>query len=318
MQLASKSLNYQWVDNWSGSNGLDGFSHNDVVIDRQGHIYISFNTKPYLRIFSPKGELIRAANFCGPTMHCLFLSYEDGQEWLWNIELDSQTLNKCTLDGDVVATIDRNAFDVQDDEKLMFTAGAWDPATGNIWIADGYGPYAQTGTHGGASIYCFGPDLKLKFRFNGSSDPCGALEQPHWIYADQRKGYTEIYITDRSNHRIVVYDAEGGYLRTITEGLNTPSAIGGFDDKLVVAELEGRIHVLNAQDEIIETLGDGSEYKKCDGWPNRKSGGETQSPVPALKSGKLNSPHGMAVASDGTIYVHEWLMGTRITKFQPV
>lgn len=316
MKLLGNTLNYEWLDNWAGQNCEEGFSHNDIAIDSEGRIYVSFNTAPYLRVFDREGTLLNSFNLCGPTMHCLFITRDDDSEWLWNIDLAGKTLSKSTLDGEVVASIGRDAFGVAENEKLEITAAAWDPDTHNIWVTDGYG-YAREGDFGGNFIYCFGPDLKLRFRFDGSQDPCGAFKEPHWIFADRRKGYTEIYIADRRRHRLVVYSAEGDYLRTVTGGFNTPSAFGSFEDKLVVAELEGRIHILDAKDNVIETLVDGSAYRQSTGWPNRlNDAGGARSPLHDLEVGKPNSPHGLAVDPDGNIYLHEWFLGVRLTKLQ--
>ena len=111
-----------------------------------------------------------------------------------------------------------------------------------------------------------------------------------------------------------MYDGAGKFIRVVGGDLHTPSAFGTFDDKLVVAELEGRIHILNSDDEIIETLADGSDYSKVEGWPQRIEDGQYVCPLPFLEQGKFNSPHGLAVDSSGNIYVHEWLHGVRISK----
>ncbi len=304
---------YEWQDNWAGLNGEEGNSHNDMIIDSAGRIYASFATEPYLRVFNPDGELLESFNLSGPTMHCLFISQDAEGEWLWNIDVANKVLTQSTLAGDVVASIGREAFNVGDDEKLEFTAGAYDPDTGNIWIADGYG-YAREGDYGGNFIYCFNAALELQFRFDGSESPCGVFVEPHWIFADRRKGVTEIYIADRRQHRLVVYDGSGNYLRTVTGDFNTPSTFGVFDAYMVVPELEGRVHILDAHDEIIETLCDGSEYTKVKGWPNRLIEHERVSPLNHVEQGKFNSPHGMAVDASGNIYIHEWMTGVRLTK----
>lgn len=314
--LNENLLRYEWLDNWAGQNCEVGFSHNDIAIDSQGRIYVSFNTEPYLRVFDREGNLLDSFNLSGPTMHCLLITQDAGGEWLWNIDLVGKRLSKSTLEGQVLYSIGRDAFGVGDDEKLEITAVAWDPDTGNMWVADGYG-YAREGNYGGNFIYCFGPDLTLRFRFDGSNSPCGTFKEPHWIFADRRKGVTEIYIADRRNHRLVVFSSNGHYLRTISGDFNTPSGLAAFEDKLVVSELEGRIHILDNNDNIIMTLADGSEYRQCLGWPNRTGGhGASHSPLKYLEIGKLNSPHGIAADRDGNIYIHEWMLGARITKLK--
>ena len=315
MLLESKQLKYEWQDDWAGLNGIEGDSHHGMAIDSQGRIYCSFSIEPHVRVFNPEGDLLDAFNVSGTTMHCLFISKDAEGEWLWNIDLANKVVTKSSLTGEIIRSIGPAAFNLGEDEKFEITAGTVDPETGNVWIADGYG-YAREGSWGGNKIYVFNPALELQFSFNGSEAPCGEFKEPHWIFADTRKGHTEIYITDRRHDRLVVYDGAGNFLREVGGDLHTPSAFGTFDDKLVVAELEGRVHILNADDEIIETLADGSEYAKAEGWPARIKDGSYVPPQSFLEQGKFNSPHGLAVDASGNIYVHEWIKGVRLTKLR--
>ena len=41
-------------------------------------------------------------------------------------------------------------------------------------------------------------------------------------------------------------------------------------------------------------------------------------PADQIHAGKFNSPHGMAVAANGDLYVGEWIVGGRITKLARV
>lgn len=313
MKIYSNGTTYEWEDNWAGLNGTEGASHHDIAIDSRGRVYCSFSTEPYLRVFSPDGNLLKSFNLSGPGMHCLLITKDDEGEWLWNVHLPTKTLTKSSLDGDVVQAIGRDAFQVADNEKLDVTSVAHDPETGMLWVTDGYGQWRE-GDFGGRMLYAFDRNLKLRMKVDCSASPCGALHEPHWIYADRRKGHTEIYVADRKNHRLVVLNGRGEFQRTVRGGLVTPSSIGGFDDKLVVAELEGRIHILNKEDEIIATMASGADYVREEGWPNRTSPHGAISPVPILKAGRLNSPHGLAVDPAGHLYISEWLKGVRMTK----
>ncbi|MCH2174925.1 MAG: hypothetical protein MK193_04265 [Lentisphaeria bacterium] len=308
MEIKGNQIDYKWIPNWTNSNvvSTDMHSHNDLAIDSEGNFYVSFAQEPYLRVFNPAGEQLRSYDVLGPEIHSLAISKDDEGEWLWMIDLSKQKLHKCSMDAEVLKTLSKVDFNIEKDAPFNITALAIDPANGNVWVADGYG---------GNVIYCFDKNFKLLFSFDGSESVCGNLSQPHWIFADTRKGYTEIYIADRMNHRILIYSATGEFLREIAKGLNTPSGFSSFDDKLVVAELKARLHILDADDNIIETYCDGTEYVELEGWPNRKSESAV-CPIPVIDEGKFNSPHGMIADADGNIYVTEWLYGIRLTKLE--
>lgn len=312
MKTLESKIEYKWQDNWAFQNTEDGSSHNDIVIDSEGLVYVSFSVEPYLRVFNCSGVLLRTCNLSGPHMHSLFISKDSDGEFLWNIDVINNTLTKSTLEGEIIQSIGKDSFKVKENERFNITTGSYDPVTGNVWVSDGYG-WAREGNFGGNRIFCFNSELELLTSFDGSESECGVFREPHSVFIDTRKGVSELYISDRRKHRLVVYDNEGRYLRTIS-GFNTPSALSVFGDKMVVAELEGRIIILDHEDNQIATLCGGSEYSQIDGWPNRCIDNETVSPLKHIDSGKFNSPHGIASDPEGNIYVHEWLHGVRLTK----
>ena len=51
------------------------------------------------------------------------------------------------------------------------------------------------------------------------------------------------------------------------------------------------------------------------GWPNELDA-DGKPKRPALVAGKLNSPHSVAVDSEGSLYVTEYLIGSRTPKLR--
>lgn len=316
MILEGKQNSYEWQANWGGLNGDDAHSHGGVAQDSQGRFYLSFNSAPYVRVFDGDGLQIDDFPLSGQEIHCLATSVDEEGEWLWDLNLAKGTISKNTLDGQLVKSISREDYKLAEGERLTPTAMSIDPRTNHLWVTDGYGLYSEG--HGGNRVYCFNADLELQFSFDGSEAECGSLKEPHWIIVDTRKPQTEIYIADRSNHRIVVYSDQGKFLRVIDDILHTPSGFSIHGDQLVVVELKGRLHILDIDDNIVETLADGSAYASVEGWPNRKVEEDTVCPLEDIEEGKFNSPHGVLADREGNIYVHEWLQGIRITKLKKV
>ena len=85
---------------------------------------------------------------------------------------------------------------------------------------------------------------------------------------------------------------------------------------MVVAELRARLAVLDKEDGLICYLGDNEAVCSADGWPNNKNDSGEIIATALLEPGKFNSPHGMAIDSDDSIYVAEWLIGGRFTKLE--
>ena len=80
--------------------------------------------------------------------------------------------------------------------------------------------------------------------------------------------------------------------------------------------MRARVHIIDINDQIIETFDDGSAYAELPGWPNRIENAKGICPLPAIEEGKFNSPHGILADKASNIYVHEWLQGIRITKLK--
>src|SRR5438309_11947788 len=92
----------------------------------------------------------------------------------------------------------------------------------------------------------------------GAHAPGGAFATPHGLWFDTRKAEPELYVADRSNRRIQVFDPEGQFKRSFGQDfLSSPSAFVLLDDDtLVVAELRARLALVDRDDRLIGYLGD--------------------------------------------------------------
>src|SRR5204862_784055 len=111
---------------------------------------------------------------------------------------------------------------------------------------------------------------------NGAEGAAGPFKTPHGLWFDTRKGEVELYVADRGNRRVQVYDAEGRFKRAFGEEfLSSPSAFAADGDVLVVAELRARLALLDRDDRLIGYLGENEAVCDTPGWPNgRGEGGE--------------------------------------------
>ena len=146
---------------------------------------------------------------------------------------------------------------------------------------------------------------------------------PHAVFIDRRGGKTpELYIADRENRRVQVYDLHGRYKRTFGTGfLNSPSGFAVLQGLLVIAELYSRLAVVDVEDNFVGYLGasenaeNGLGRPDRPGWPNVLSE-EARAIKPETRSAEFNSPHSLATDADGNLYVSEWLIGGRYTRLK--
>ena len=325
LQLSLGDLKYRWIDGWAQIPDSIGWAHHDIVVTRDGRIITGHPTSTDILFFDKDGVLLNSWSAPVVETHGFCLSVEDGEEIFWLADVgrkrdpaqnyeypqnyDGKVL-KFNIDGKVLAEIDKSAIPgYEGDTYFSPTQVTVHQESGDIWITDGYG---QNKTH------------SLSKEFNhlitvDGSDGAGNFNCPHGVFIDTRKADPEVYIADRGNHRIQIYDLEGTFKRCIGEDILTSPSVFDLDgDNMVVGELNGRIAIFDGDDGLVGFLGDGSEYFEKPGWPNRT--GVDGNPVRPddLMMGKFNSPHGMAVDDKGNVYVSEWFIGGRYTKLERI
>jgi DNA-binding beta-propeller fold protein YncE len=185
------------------------------------------------------------------------------------------------------------------------TAVAVVEESGDIWVADGYGE---------SLVYRFDADGTHLHTLSGE-EGAGRFDCPHGLLLDRRRGEPELYISDRANARIQVYDLDGRFRRLAGEGIVvTPTDMAIAGDTLALTDFtQARVTILDRDDQLVGHIGANPEARERDGWPNaRNADGDLVRPP--LEPGKFNSPHTLAADAEGNLYVTEWLIGGRLTK----
>jgi len=163
---------------------------------------------------------------------------------------------------------------------------------GDIFISDGYrNSRAHKFTADGTLVKSWGEpgnaqDLK------GTKDKPGFFHTPHGIWTHKDR----VYVSDRENYRIQVYDTNGEFIEIWT-GFQRPTKL--YMDKnevMYVSELDDSFCLVNLDGSIIGRYG--SERSN--------------------DPGKFWGPHCIWVDTDESIYVAEVLGGSRLQKFARV
>ena len=306
MRIGSGETMYDWIDNWAKipdtESARTGWAHHGIVVSEAGTIVAFHQADPTVLIFDQNGSLQHSWDSGLGEAHGMTLVKEGESEYLWLADDTSGQVVKTTLDGQTVMGLQRPDVPVYRDGKYSPTDVAVSEerhgGNGDIWLADGYGE---------SYVHRYDKAGNYISSINGEEGGAGAFKCPHGVWVDRRKSEPELYIADRGNQRVQVYDLEGRFKRAFgPDFLSSPSAFVSDGDRLIVAELRARLAVLDIDDNLICYLGDNENVAEVDGWPNV--------PTELIELGKFNSPHGIATDSDGNIYIAEWLIGGRITK----
>lgn len=331
--IGSGQQTYQWIENWAqipDSDGArSGWAHPGMAVTDADEIITCHPGEPTLMVFDRDGHLLRTIPTGLVEGHGITFAKEGDTPYLWIADPGSKRRQqaaygrepavgggvvKMTLPGEVVLALERP-------DLPIYREGAYSPTSvtvnevrhggnGDVWVADGYGQ---------SHVHRFNAAGEYLGSINGSEGAAGAFACPHGVWIDTRKAEPELYVADRTNHRVQVYDAEGQWKRAFgADFLVSPSGFAPQGDLLVVGELHARLAVLDAEDRLVCYLGRNDAVSQMEGWPNMLDAQGVPTRTDRLEPGKFNSPHGIGVDSDGNIYVAEWLIGGRYTKLAKV
>ena len=318
MGNATETLTYEWVDNWakipdSPSGRENGRTHG-VCVASSGNIFIFHQAEDGLLEFDPEGQLVSSSGgdrWLGA--HGLTVSKENGEDALWLTDQATAEVSKVTLKGETIQSIQRPDHPVyagDEPSKYEPTWATQNPDNGDVWVADGYGAslvhhYNKAGDYQGSL---------------DGTEGAGRFACPHGLDFTTGANGLELFITDRANCRVVVYDAAGNFLRR-SPSTHSPCCFSFWDGKVLVPELFTGVKVLDASsldclaevgvDEymIFKPAGTWPPADTPEGWPNLAG-------TEYVKAGQFNSPHAGCFAPNGDIYVVEWIIGGRITKLK--
>jgi hypothetical protein len=221
---------------------------------------------------------------------------------VWCVDDAGHSVRKFTPDGELLLTLGENAGTPSDSgydgsNLTTITRGARPfnrptnlavAPNGDLYVSDGYG---------NARVHRFSPSGQLLGSWGEPGTGPGQFMLPHGIAVDATGN---VLVCDRESDRIQVFTADGRFLREITDvqrptqivlarGLMYVSELGwrpgqrSFRNGPITREMPARVSVLDANGIVITRLG----------------GSNPCAP------GSFCAPHGLAVASNGDLFVAE-------------
>ena len=308
MDIVCGDRTYTWIEDWARtpdneSSRTNGRTHG-VVVSESGKVIVFHQANPAVLVFAPDGSLESSWGDRFEGAHGLTLVKEGDTEYLWLTDQTSAEVVKTTLDGETVLQLTTPPIAAYESGKYVPTWVAVNEeragGNGDIWVADGYGQNY---------IHRFDKQGNYIASINGEEGAAGAFKCPHGIFVDTRKGEPELYIADRGNKQVQVYDLEGRFKRVFgSDILTSPCGFATHGNELLIPELFARLAILDGDDQLVCYVGDNEQTVSVAGWPNHAKD--------LIEPGKFNSPHGMTSDPDGNLYVVEWIVGGRITKLE--
>ncbi|MCW2882511.1 MAG: repeat containing protein [Sphaerisporangium sp.] len=306
-----------------------GWAHHDIAVLDDGRIITSHPDGGLFVEYRPDGRLIRTTSLPVTETHGIHVKQDEGgNPLLWVADNGLKTLAW----GDGLTDVSRPGrvvlLDLEGSLLLeigcphlaTYEGGSWQPCAvvshrpmlpnspGTLWVADGYGK---------SLVHGFTDDGEYRITLDGTESGL-RFNTPHALLIDSRHGQPELYVADRGNSRMVVYDLNGQFRRVVADPeLARPSGLALSGDRLIVTDLTGGLAVFGADDQLLGSIGQHGDHD--DGlWPNERDENGRLGPPQATRQARLNSPHGIAVDGAGRVLISEWLLGGRIICLTPM
>jgi peptidylamidoglycolate lyase len=256
------------VTKWGAATGVDVDTHDNVYVFHR-------NEAMPIMAFDRRGKFLRAwGQGMFKTTHFLRV---DHSGYVWVTDRGDMQAFKFDSGGKLMMTLGRKGITGDNNSEDAFN-GMADLAVaknGDIFIADGEGPNTR--------VVKLSKNGKFIQWWGGKGTEPGQFNTPHSIAIDS-KG--RIYVADRSNNRIQIFDQTGKFLNQWTN-FGTPWGLFVKGDLIYVVDGTENNCLL------IANTKDGKVLERIDG---------------------LSNPTAVAVDSKGTIYVGE-VNGTSVKKF---
>jgi hypothetical protein len=287
---------YQADPNWAKfEDGAPiGPTHGGVAISRSGDVYVSTDGPRAISVFDPQGYYLRSFQNQFGGIHSLTIRQEESREYLYGAHLRGQRILKFDLEGKIVLEIKHSEATPIPGTLKGLTAVTVGP-DGRIYAAVGYGS-----NH----MHIFSPEGKLLKTVGSRGKAGNQTKTNHGLALDTRFSPARLLVADRENRRLVHYDLEGEFIEVHAEGLRRPCAFSIRGELCAVAELQGRVTLLDKSGQVVAHLGDN---------PVKKQWAQFKVPLDALAANTFSAPHGLSFDQAGNLIVQDWNITGRLT-----
>jgi streptogramin lyase len=240
-----------------------------IVFDRNGNEVASWGEglfkRPHGSCLTPEGHFWLTDD----SSHVAYKFTKEGDllKTLGNLDQPSDTGYRLGLDiFERISSIEKAAG------PFNLPTGVAVSSTGDIFISDGYG---------NARVHRFNSEGELLLSWGEPGAEKGQFRLPHNIWIDKKD---RVWIADRENHRVQIFDTEGTFLDEWTDLFRPTHVFIDKDETVYISELSRRISIFSIDGQLLARWGNESH---------------------SLEDPLLVGPHVICVDSRGDMYVGE-------------
>lgn len=288
MPYGSGKYTYELVDEWAKLP--DGWSFIDacgVAVDSSDKVYVLSRSSHPVMVFDREGNLLTSwgEGYFKRAHEATF----GADNSVWCADDGSHTVSKFTREGKVLQVLGNR--DQPSDTGYVPEQGlpsikrggppfnrptgvALSPS-GEVYVSDGYG---------NARVHKFSPDGRLLISWGEPGTGPGQFRLVHNVWLDKEQ---HLWICDRENNRIQIFDTNGKFLTQWTDLLRPTDLFIDNEGTVYVSELSQRVSIFSNNGKLLARWGSTEK----DPW-----------------KAMLVAPHSISVDSRGDIYIGEVAM----------
>ena len=250
-----------------------------VATDSKDNVYIFHRGEHPIIVFDQHGKTLRSfGDGLFSSAHGLRVDAADN---VWVTDNGNHTVTKFGPENDVLLRLGEKNVAGEDQIHFNKPADVAIALNGDFYVADGYG---------NSRVVKFSSDGKFLGAWGTKGNTPGRFNLPHAVQISVNQS---VFIGDRENNRVQVFDSAGTFLREF----------GGFAPFGLFITPHQHLFVADGRaNKVLKLSLDG---KVLASW------GST-----GAEPGNFQLPHGITVAKDGSVYVSE-ITGKRVQKFKP-
>lgn len=249
-----------------------------VATDDADNVYVLHRGKQPLVVFDKDGKFLRSwddEHIKQP--HGLRI---DRHNNIWITDIANHVVLKFDRSGKRLMVLGKKGKSGDDKEHFNKPTDVAITPAGDFYVSDGYG---------NARVVKFAMDGRYLLEWGKKGKGQGEFNLPHAIVLD---GHGRVYVGDRENSRVQVFDSKGTFIGQWRDGGSPYGLFLTPDERLLIADGRANwITVLNSRGKSIGRWGE-----------------KGKSP------GQLDTPHMLCVDKRGAVYVAD-LGNKRVQKF---
>ena len=258
-----------------------------MACDSQGRIFVSSRCDHPLVLFDADGNFLDSWGegiLDTAAAHGIYIDPDDN---VYCTEFNRHCIRKFNPDGALVLTIGTPGVPgAQDGDPFNIPTDLAVASTGELFISDGYG---------NTRVHKYAPDGERRLSWGERGTGSGQFDLSHCVRIDRQD---RVWVCDRENRRIQIFDTDGNYLTEWTDLLEPNQVCFDPNEDIVyITELAQQISIYTLNHELIAKWG---------------GGGDTPGDGPGQFIG---GPHAICIDAQGNLYVGEVFTDGRWHKY---